>query len=289
MQHLLALLIFLSYSHASWAQNLQYFNFLQLQVEDALGQKDTITLGTLHAATASNPTVTLGMDAFYGEQNIYGQAHQSLDMRIIQRDSLNHHCIQKSHYGSISIGDLYFPNNLDSKVDFRPEFFGIDENNDDFELFIHADHYPLTLTVIDNNVFNGYCFGVILLDSNCVFDEVKGICHAYTEDTLFTISQSHQNTLVVVLYIIVNTNKINSPAPLIKIFPNPASQHLFVEGLEDLEGAIVVSNSLGQIVLQQTVLRKNLQLNIAPLSRGIYFIHYYDKNRQLISSQQFVK
>lgn len=289
MQKLIALFVFITYFSASWAQNIQDFHWVKIQVEDALGQKDTIQLGGLLYFNPNNNPVTLGMDALYGEQNIYGQPYQSLDMRIIQRDSLNHHCIQQNQYSSTPAGALYFPNNLDSKIDFRPENTSAPQHNN-FEIYIHADHYPITVTVLDKHFFyGGVAFLCSSLDSNCIPEKQAPVEPNIARDTLFVLHHSYQNTLTVGLEVVVNTDKIASTSHSIKIFPNPVRQQLFVEGLEELEGTLVISNSLGQVVLQQAVVQENIQLNVDKLSQGVYIVHCYDKNRQLISSQQFVK
>lgn len=262
------------------------FSLVQIQAEDALGQKDTILLGNLHYLAASNSNVTLGVDSSYGEQNIYGQPLQSLDMRTIQRDSFNHHCIRKDHYVFPASEDLYFPHNIDSKIDFRPEFLALDRKNSSFEVFIHADHYPVTLTLLDSYFANThFYFNFLLLDSSCTLEQFR----LFHTGTPFVLSQSHQNTLIVDSYSMINTNKIPAIASIIKIFPNPVKEQLFVEGLEELEGELVVVNSLGQVILQRSVAKENLQLEVSGFSQGIYFIHCYDEYGRLIDSQQFVK
>lgn len=289
MQKLIALLVFFGCSYISWGQNIQDFHWVKLQVEDALGQKDSIQLGALMYSNPNNTPVTLGMDSLYGEQNIYGQPYQSLDIRIIQRDSLNHHCIQENQYNPTSAGELYFPNNLDSKIDFRPETnFNAQHNN--FEIYIHADHYPLTITVMEEHFFyGGVVFIGAALDSNCLPEQQVYVEAGNSGDTLCVLSNSYQNTITLGLEVLVNTDKLTSTNHPIQLFPNPVGQQLFVEGLEELEGELLISNSLGQLVLQQSIAKENLQLNVAHLNQGVYFVNCYDKNGQLLSTQQLVK
>lgn len=56
----------------------------------------------------------------------------------------------------------------------------------------------------------------------------------------------------------------------ISIYPNPASDFLFIENAE-IGSAITITNSLGQVVMTETAVSNNLRIDVADLTAGIYF------------------
>lgn len=283
------LFLFFSCSWTLCAQTTLNLQRVQLLFEDAIGQKDTIEFG---ASFLTNPTTapfTLGMDAAYNEVNLYGQAYQSLDARIIQRDSLNHECIKIDHFSSPSLGDLYFPTNLDSKIDFRPNAGTLSRLYNSFEIQITALHYPVTIYLGDQNIFGGVLFHFMLLDSNCYTTSTNYTDLSRTNDTLFILNNPSEHIIIANLDLIVSTDPIQATASNIELFPNPASQHLSVKGLEDFEGTITVLNSLGQPLIHRSFYQEDIQLTIANLPNGVYFLRCYNKQTQQTNLHSFIK
>ncbi|MGH1336132.1 MAG: T9SS type A sorting domain-containing protein [Aureispira sp.] len=261
---------------------------VQLLLEDALGQKDTIEFGSSfqnHPSTA----FTLGMDTAYGEINQYGQVYQSLDARIIQRDSLNYECLKTNHFTFPSTGNLYFPNNLDSKRDFRPNLGGPHGLYNNFEIRVNALHYPVTVSLGEQSILGGIIFSFMLLDSNCNTTNTNYTASSRTQDTLFVLNASNQHTIIAIIDLIVSTNKTQAATSNIQLFPNPAGQYLSVKGLEGFEGDITVLNSLGQQLMHRSFYQENLQLELTDLPKGIYFLCCYNKRTQQTSFHQFIK
>ncbi|MFI5196461.1 MAG: T9SS type A sorting domain-containing protein [Chitinophagales bacterium] len=68
-------------------------------------------------------------------------------------------------------------------------------------------------------------------------------------------------------------NKINAIAKglKIKVYPNPATTEITIEASEQVT-AIAISNLVGQTIYTQTCNAKNIEVNIANLPSGIYFV-----------------
>jgi hypothetical protein len=77
------------------------------------GKMDTVTFGYKTSAT-------LGIDASLGETNIFGQPSKEVDMRVVQRDSLNFSCTDTFSSGfREDTFKHFFPLKFDSKSNFR--------------------------------------------------------------------------------------------------------------------------------------------------------------------------
>ena len=290
MKILTILFLFLSCYSVLSAQITPDLQRVQLLLEDSTGQKDTIEFGASFQTIPNTIPFTLGIDPTYGEVDLYGQAYQSLDARIIQRDSLNHECIQIDHHSFPSLGGLYFPTNLDSKIDFRSNAGSISRQSNSFEIQIHALHYPVTVCLGDQNIFGGILFPLFLLDSNCYTTSSNYIDPSRMHgDTLFVLNAPSQNTIIANLDIIVSTDQVPATTSSLQLFPNPTNQHLSVKGLENAEGDIMVLNSLGQQLIQQSFYQENIQLDLMDLPKGIYFLRCYNASTQETSLHQFVK
>lgn len=76
----------------------------------------------------------------------------------------------------------------------------------------------------------------------------------------------------------------NNQTSLYTIFPNPASDKIFVSGLT--AGSIILYNSIGSIVFESAV--SNI-LDISFLTSGIYFVHMLDRNRTVVNKAKIIK
>lgn len=165
---------------------------LKLFVEDAIGLKDTIVFGI-------NDTATLGIDTSFNEFNIFGTPFDSLDIRVIQRDSANFNCIRETpFYSSPPSPNLYFPNNIDSKIDLRP-FGSFESVYNNFEFFIYATNYPVTVRADFSEIQFHFLEGwssIHLLNNNCDAIDYKPIYYDPINDSLFILTDSSFNTLV---------------------------------------------------------------------------------------------
>jgi len=276
-------LLFL-YSATSYAQ---IYNSVQLLIEDATGQKDTIYYG---AILPWSDTATMDIDSVLGERDIYGQPYSSLDARVMQRDSNNHHCIRKQHSTSPPSPNLYFPHNLDSKIDYRP-FLG-DNNSiyNNFEIQIQAQNYPVTVRVGEVNSMAGlYLFSFNMLDSACdLQSSISFTSGPIQADTLFVLQNPTENTIVARIEMVVSTDRVKGNKTQIQVFPNPAHQQLFVAG-NPLNGEVEVINTIGQVLIKQTVIGNKALIGIQKLNKGVYFLRYYNSRTKESHLQKFIK
>lgn len=86
--------------------------------------------------------------------------------------------------------------------------------------------------------------------------------------------------------IIISVNEFNIDAP--KIYPNPASDQLFIEFTEELPKHITLENTLGQRLKTYTVdsgaAYSTMELKVSNLSQGMYILrfHYEEQNKTLL-------
>ncbi len=74
----------------------------------------------------------------------------------------------------------------------------------------------------------------------------------------------------------------------IKIYPNPAQNILYIEGL-DFGSSIFVYNNLGKLVFSNSTNLKKESLSLDNLSKGHYYINIYNKNNELIKNEKIIK
>lgn len=76
----------------------------------------------------------------------------------------------------------------------------------------------------------------------------------------------------------------------ILIYPNPATNQITIHSNSNIKGETIVSikNTLGEILLQRTMeLTGDLEINIADLPAGLYFLQLKSKNKNIV--KRFVK
>jgi len=75
----------------------------------------------------------------------------------------------------------------------------------------------------------------------------------------------------------------------ISIAPNPASDVLSVQGIND-NADYRISNTLGQVVAKGSIGNsKNAQINISGLNQGTYYLQLYSADKSVITTKPFVK
>ncbi len=159
--------------------NIQAQNVaLYLYFQDNVGNRDTVVFGL-------NDEAIVGIDPELREKNIFGESIENLDARVIHRDSSHFNCHRESMSQFPDPPNLYFPENMDLKTDFRP--FGLFKSiNNNFEIFVRAMEYPVTIkadfTEIRGTFLEGYST-IYLLDENCDVYEDKSILYKPICDT----------------------------------------------------------------------------------------------------------
>jgi glucose/arabinose dehydrogenase len=75
----------------------------------------------------------------------------------------------------------------------------------------------------------------------------------------------------------------------IKVYPNPASKTVFIEGIKDKDATIEIINFEGRKVLEQGKIEKDNSLNISGIPAGAYFININSGNLKSYSKKLIIK
>jgi len=75
--------------------------------------------------------------------------------------------------------------------------------------------------------------------------------------------------------VIIGTEEINDISEAVQVYPNPASDYLQLYLRESVmkDAQYSLYNALGELVQHQTIQQSQERINIATLSKGLYFIH----------------
>ena len=250
---------------------------IRLFVTDSSNRKDTIEFGL-------NNSATLGVDSSFGEQDVYGQTWDSLDMRIIQRDSIEHHCLMETNWYSYPLApEIYYDNNRDFKIDYSPFTGAFGTINMNFEILIKSSNPPIYITTdfsgISMNMFEGWS-ALHLLDINCITIETKSIYFSGYNDTIYT-SNDTLTTLVAEFQHEVSVEEIKGKN--IKIYPNPAQTEIYIKA--DAPTILRLYDIFGREIKD---CYEN-KLSIRELKKGLYILRVFDKNGNLLKTEKLIK
>ncbi|MDT8412886.1 MAG: T9SS type A sorting domain-containing protein [Vicingaceae bacterium] len=278
-----------------------YESIITLYFEDNAGRKDTITFGMSDSATVD-------IDTAFNEVDIYGTAYDSLDIRIIQRDTNNYECIGNYLY-STQNDPQFFTTNRDLKTDIRDinfsntnpiNFWTIDNT---FEIAFRNFDYPITIKAdkqkFENTMFSGWSdFKALYPDCNP--DSYYNTFSNYTDTLTAFINNSYLDSVTIhdtsITYLIfgyqthVSINEFSKTTPTWKIQPNPTQSNITLSGISIFDGKIEVLNLLGEIIFSQNVYGiENTSVTVEHLKNGIYFIRYYDNETKTYSTNKLIK
>jgi hypothetical protein len=258
-------------------------SILKLYAQDAVGNTDTLIFGHQEGST-------IGIDAQLGETNLYSTSLSGLDIRIRQRDSSNVSC------GQIASLDetIYWPQNIESKVDFRP-YTGLEGYaNNTFEVYIYCDNYPVNITVdnseigfLDNKVLltgknincaEYFVLGTLTSEENFFTDETDAI----TPILFFSFESYDEN-----YYIVGADHQTGSGETFINVFPNPATDFIHIHSR--VEGNVCIYQSTGEKVFEKKISPGNSDLRISHLEKGIYYLYFWNNKQTLFNTIPFIK
>jgi hypothetical protein len=263
---------------------------VQLTLEDAAGRRDTVLFGV---DMDHSYGTTAGMDTIWQEQNIVGQAYADLDVRIVQRDSINHQCLFVASSGTYSpFGVPYYtPQHIASKIDFRPTPINsyADARLTNFEIHVHASDYPVKVKASMIEAGTPYAVQISPLDDTCMNMPASDILLVFSAQDSIVLTDSTHRTLIASFTPWIATKKIAAPGLDWNLAPNPARNVLQVQGLQSIAGELTVVNALGEIVLEQSFTYENTTLDIAALPKGYYWLRCYDQNTRQTSTRPFIK
>lgn len=73
--------------------------------------------------------------------------------------------------------------------------------------------------------------------------------------------------------------------PSFNIYPNPVSTVLTIE--TELEGTIIISNNLGQIIGEYTIEQfESFELDVSDFANGIYYCKFVGASNKVIATEQ---
>uniref|UniRef100_UPI0025D81627 PQQ-dependent sugar dehydrogenase n=1 Tax=uncultured Chryseobacterium sp. TaxID=259322 RepID=UPI0025D81627 len=122
---------------------------------------------------------------------------------------------------------------------------------------------------------------------------------ASTGNNFSTFGLNNQNELFVAA---VNSGKIfrvttsavlgtqeNDLSTSIKVYPNPASKTVFIEGVKDKNATVEIYNFEGRKVLDQVKIDSDNSINISGIPAGAYFININSGNLKSYSKKLIIK
>ncbi len=284
---IITLLCFLQLKSQSFSEPI-----ITLFFEDNAGRKDTITFGL-------NDSATVNIDTAFNEVDIFGTPLDSLDIRIIQRDTNNYECI-----GNYLYSNQYFTTNRDLKTDIR-NIGPLYQNNygsvnNHFEIILNAYDYPITVKADAQNYYGAPIVIIFnVLYPNCVeeYDYNNSYYHTNILDNLLlnfvdsvVINDTAITSLIASIGLLIGINEFNNPAPKWKIQPNPANDNITIGGLTTYDGRLEIINIIGEIVFSHKIYAvEHATISINQLKNGVYFIRYYDNETKTYSTNKLIK
>ncbi len=258
------------------------------------GLKDTVFFGY-------KTNATLGIDAALGEKDIFNQPLKEVDVRVVQRDSINFSCAYTFAFNSMRRFDTsrhFFPIKFDSKSNFR--------NRSDtsfinrlFEIrFFTKNVKKLTMVAWqDNNIapyigqidtFNFFIDSCLNKGPNLI--QVSWNPNS-TAPPVYTGSNYFSNfTLILPVRMLTSVND-NKAAANIRIFPNPVNDRLTIDNIGNAKiQEVRLFDILGrQVLSQKTNFSEKIEIDVSILPQGTYCVSLFDKENRLFSSKMVIK
>ncbi len=239
---------------------------------DSKQNKDSVSFGNPFLIDA-----TTGVDVQLGEKNIYGLPYNTLEIRSIQRDSINHHCLTDQRW---TYENLYFNQNLDMKIDYRYtnlDPWRVEPENRNYEFLIKGQNYPIYILGQSDGDPGNFYFK--LLDSVCNLIKQKQISYYNNPDTLFVINDKLQNTILSFIMESAGINQIENEK--FKIYPNPFSDTFKIEKNEWTNFEFDIINVTGNVMYKSGTVNKTSEPNLSFLDKGLYLLRLTDPDKQI--------
>lgn len=144
-------------------------------------------------------------------------------------------------------------------------------------------------------IFADYCstqIGIMNSDNSITWSA------AFSGNNFSTFGINSQNELFVAA---VNNGKIfrvttstlgtneNGLSSQIKVYPNPASEKVFIEGIQDRNTTADLTSPEGRKILENAKIESDNSLNISGIPTGVYFLHLNLDNRKSYSKKLIIK
>jgi len=244
------------------------------------------TINSPQAGTMFSIEINRGTGVDYAPNNIFLSIRDENDKYFTIKDSIPE--INDNNWHNIifvisdlynGIGQLYFDGNL------RTTPYIISEHPSYFNTF----EFPLTIGAGNNRgTIESFFKGD--LDDIRIYRKIlsqEDIANIYNENICF-------ETITVTDTLIINAN-LTSFSPItynntIKIYPNPASDHITINVDNNSIGyRIVIINSLSQTVFEETLSQSQYYIDLNNWTgNGTYFVQFYNSEGNLIDVKKII-
>lgn len=265
---------------ALWTFSTQGFGCynLKLTIIDSFGEKDSVLFGFCRDATS-------GIDSKYKEENIFGIAIDSLEIRSIQRNLDSQTCSTED------LTPVVFQNNIDLKIDYRNQGNMTNWLERNFEFEVSAYNYPVKAFIsIDN--FDGLyrlSSGFGLWDTTC--NSIDGYGLFLGEYLLFELQDSSQRYIrfyVGDAYVGLGNNTKPNNLPVISY--NVHTNHLDIINLPKEKVFIEITSLLGYRIanVSNYAYEGHLTIELPTLPAGSYIISVFDNNKNNLVNKSII-
>lgn len=85
------------------------------------------------------------------------------------------------------------------------------------------------------------------------------------------------------------STKENDPLATVKIYPNPASKEIFIEGIKDKKVTAEIISAEGRKVLETGQVTSGKSIDISGIAAGVYFINVKSGDLKSYSQKIVIK
>jgi hypothetical protein len=256
------------------------------------GKKDTVSIG--YKTNAS-----IGVDAGLGEADISNQVLKEVDLRVVQRDSINFSCSYT--FSPIFRYDTFrhfFRVKFDSKSNFRSrtdtsflnrlfevKFFT--KNVKKISFIPWQDSNIPNLSALDTFDF--------FIDSclNKVNQNLAAIIWDPTSSAPASINGANYFSNLILVFKKRTLTQVNQPTELadFKLFPNPTKGKFTIENTTKLNiSEVKLFDLLGhQVYAQKIDFGERIEVDVSSLANGSYFMSIFDVNSRNVFNKMVVK
>ena len=134
----------------------------------------------------------------------------------------------------------------------------------------------------DEAASHGYVRFNVNLDNNlAIGTQIKNKGYIYFDTNPAIITNTALNTIAAA----ANTTLVTAGSSDVKFYPNPASDHIFVENLQD--GKISILSMNGAVILNRDITNNKTMVDISKLPNGIYMLKAVSKDKTTV--RRFIK
>ncbi len=256
------------------------------------GKMDTVTFGF-------KSTATIGIDRALGEANIFGQPTKEVDMRVVQRDSLNFSCSYTFSSGfRLDTFRHFYPVTFDSKSNFRSRS-DTSFTNRLFEVkFFSKNIKKISIYSWQEPNFPNLSAweGPSFYLDTCLAEVTHNIALVNWGPSSSDPIRLQGLTYFAHLFITFKTGALtsvnNDKKDLnIRLFPNPVSDRLTIDnlGISQIQEVRLFDVLGRQVLSEKTGFKEKIDIDVLSLQQGTYFASLFDKENRLVLSKMFVK